>query len=161
MKSMTRGALIGAAIIAGSLSGPAQAQALFLTCLGTGSAAKQSSTDVQASGDDGRTSWGSITSTRDVAFTDEVKIEILRYQGRIRMPRAMLPDIRGGKDGWFVIEKLKMGRDEITGKAALGFFNAPNLRIDRVTGMLSISGKTGNFSARCKSYDPAVVQRAF
>lgn len=148
-------------LFAASLAAPASAQSLYLSCMGSGAAAKESSSDVQMSDGKGETSWGSVTSTRDLAFEDEVKIEIVGGEGRIRMPRAMLPDIRGGKDGWFGIARMRFGESEITGKAEVSLFNSPNLRIDRVSGMLSINGKAGTFTARCRSYDPLLVQRAF
>jgi len=94
-------------------------------------------------------------------FEDQVNIEIIDGVGKIRMPRTMLPRIRGGKDGWFEIENLKVGEREITGNAGVNFINSPKLRIDRMTGMISINGKSGSFAAQCKAYDPATTQRAF
>ncbi|MBW7945034.1 MAG: hypothetical protein H3C60_00995 [Sphingomonadaceae bacterium] len=99
--------------------------------------------------------------SKDVAFQDQVNIEIVGGVGKIRMPRTMLPPVRGGKDGWMELENLKIGDREITANAAVNFINSPKVRIDRMTGMLSISGKSGNFTAPCRNYDPATEQRAF
>lgn len=145
MKAMMRAALMGSVVLA-STSHPAQAQALYLTCIGTGTAAGESSAGLQAS---------------DSRPPDEAKIEILRYQGRIRMPRSILSGIRSGKDGWIALEKLSMGREEIVGKAAVGFFNSLDVRIDRKSSTLSITGKSRNFAGRCRTDDPAEVKQPF
>lgn len=95
-------------------------------------------------------------------FDDQVNIEINEDgTGKIRMPRAMLPRIRGGKDGWFEIEKIVKSEDEITGVVQVNFINSPKLRIDRIRGHVSISGKAGDYSGMCQPYDPKSVHRAF
>jgi len=144
-----------------AVSSAGQAESLFLTCVGSGSATKHTSSQAFATNSDGKSASGTITSTRDVGFEDQVNVEIVDGAGKIRMPRTMLPTIRGGKDGWFEIEKVKVGEKEITGNAAVSFLNSPKVRIDRVTGNISISGKSGSFAATCRPYDPATVQRAF
>lgn len=144
-----------------AISGAAQAESFYLTCVGAGSATKQTSSNAFATNNYGQSASGVVTSTRDVGFEDQVNIEIVDDVGKIRMPRTMLPRIRGGKDGWFEIENLKVSEKEITGSAAVSFINSPKLRIDRLTGNVSISGKSGSFAATCRSYDPATVQRAF
>jgi len=77
------------------------------------------------------------------------------------MPRAMLPAIRGGENGWFQIRSIEINRSEITGSIAVNVLNNPKLRIDRVTGAISISGKAGDYAGRCTKYDPETVERAF
>jgi hypothetical protein len=44
--------------------------------------------------------------------------------------------------------------DEITAKAFVNFMSRPNVRIDRISGTISISGRIGQFSGRCEAYDP-------
>lgn len=144
-----------------AVSGAAQAENFYLACVGGGSATKQTSSNAFATNSYGQSASGVITSTRDIGFEDQVNIEIIDDVGKIRMPRTMLPRIRGGKDGWFEIENLKVSEKEITGSAAVSFINSPKLRIDRLTGNVSISGKLGSFAATCRPYDPATVQRAF
>jgi hypothetical protein len=96
-----------------------------------------------------------------VPFEDQVNLWINGDEGRLRLPRAMLPAIRGGEDGWFKVKSIKITENEITGSVAVNLVNNPKLRIDRVTGAISISGKAGDYSGRCERYDPATVQRAF
>jgi hypothetical protein len=150
--------LIGAAVAA---AGPAHAETFHLLCLGAGSANKPTSQSAYVTGSNGNSAWGQVMGTKDVAFQDQVNIEIVDGVGKIRMPRTMLPNLRGGKDGWMEMENLKVGEREITANATMNFINSPKVRIDRMTGMLNISGKSGNFTAQCKPYDPATEQRAF
>lgn len=140
---------------------PSHAGDFYLLCLGGGSATKETTSSAFGSNNYGDSAWATATGIRDVSFEDQVNIEIVDGAGKIRMPRTMLPAIRGGKNGWFEIERLKIGENEITGNAGVNFMNSPKVRVDRTTGMLSISGKSGNFTAQCKTYDPASKQRAF
>ncbi|WP_157078229.1 hypothetical protein [Sphingobium abikonense] len=82
-------------------------------------------------------------------------------KGRIRMPRAMLPPIRGGKDGWFEVRDIRMGENEITGTVQVNVFNSPKMRIDRIAGHISLSGKAGDYAGVCQPFAPSTVKRAF
>lgn len=158
--------LLLASLLIGAGLSPASSQVptietLHLVCLGGGSANKVRSSSVYAFGSDGNSAWGNVIGTRDVPFEDQVNIEIANGEGRIRMPRSMLPPIRGGKDGWFKLKNIKVSENEITARAALNFINAHRVRVDRITGMISISGREGDYSGECQPYDPATVQRKF
>jgi len=65
-----------------------------------------------------------------------------------------VPVAHGGADGWFKIKNLKFSDREITGQAAINFINTPSFRIDRITGEIEISGKSGNFAGQCRKLDP-------
>lgn len=150
---------IGAiAVLAGS---PGQAESFHLICIGGGAANRVAQTQAYVTNNEGNRAWATVNTPTTQDFEDQVNIDIDEKGGKIRVPRSMLPPMHGGKDGWFEIENLKVGDTEITGNAGVNFINSPKVRIDRTTGILSISGKSGNFSARCKPYDPANVQRAF
>ncbi len=77
------------------------------------------------------------------------------------MPQTMLPTFRGGENGWFKIKNLEINETEMTGSVAVNFINNPKLRIDRVTGSISISGRSGHYAGQCARYDPDTVERAF
>jgi hypothetical protein len=139
----------------------AHAETLHLICMGEGAANKVTETNAYAGNSDGGTAWATVTGSRSQAFADQVNVEIDGPSGRIRMPRVMLPPIHGGKDGWMEIEKLVVNDQEITGSVGVNFMNSPKLRIDRVTGILSMAGKAGSFTGQCHPYDPDKVQRAF
>jgi hypothetical protein len=136
-------------------------QRLDLVCLGTGAATRQTNTTVNAWDSDGGYGSANGVGNRSVPFDDQVNLWVDGDEGRLRMPRAMLPSIRGGEDGWFKVKSIKITQNEITGSVAVNLVNNPKLRIDRVTGAISISGKAGDYSGRCERYDPATVQRAF
>ena len=136
-------------------------QRLDLVCLGAGSANQRSGATVNAWNNNGGYGSANIVGNRSVPFDDQVNLWIEGEEGRLRMPRAMLPTIRGGEDGWFKLKSIEVGENEITASVAVNLFNNPKLRIDRITGAISISGKAGDYSGRCQRYDPESVQRAF
>lgn len=132
-----------------------------LVCLGAGSANRATSTYAFGATSDGDSGWGQALSQRSVPFDDQVTLELSGDAGRIRMPRSMLPPIRGGKDGWFEVKKVRWSENEITGVVQVSVVNSPKLRVDRLQGMISISGKSGDYSGRCDPFDPETVQRKF
>lgn len=154
---------IGFAALCAAAPGVAQeaTQRLDLVCLGAGAANRQSNATVNAWNSNGDFASANVVGNRSVPFDDQVNLWIENDEGRIRMPRAMLPLIRGGEDGWFKIKSIEIGENEITASVAVNVINNPKLRIDRITGAISISGKAGDYSGRCQRYDPQTVQRAF
>ena len=100
--------------------------------------------------------------TRSQPFDDQVNVEIKDDDtGRIRMPRVMLPPVHGGDDGWMKLKDVKRSDREITATAAVNFINSPKVRLDRVTGRISIDGKAGNYSGECQKFDPAAMAKRF
>lgn len=100
-----------AVALAAAQVGAAAPQApLNLTCLGGGTANKvdvrRGNTFGSFSGNAGGQSFsgsGSSNTTvygrRQQGFDDQVDVRLFEGDDRIRMPRTMLPMIRGGKDG--------------------------------------------------------------
>lgn len=154
---------IQAAAVQAELGQAAAAQQpLNLICFGGGTANKISSTSVNTygsfSGSVGTTpisgqgnSYGTLTSTRQQPFGDQVDIRLFAGDDRIRMPGTMLPPLRGGKDGWFKLKNVVADARSIRAKAAVNFINNPNVFIDRVTGAISITGKAGDYSGQCEA----------
>lgn len=132
-----------------------------LVCLGAGSANQATGATVNAWNNSGGYGSANIVGNRSVPFDDQVNLWIEGSEGQLRMPRAMLPAIRGGQDGWFKLKSIEIGEDEITGSVGVNFINNPKFRIDRITGGISISGKSGDYNGRCQKYDPETVERAF
>lgn len=153
--------LCGIALSAPSVACAQEADHISLVCLGAGSANRATSTYAYGTASNGVSGWGQALSQRSVPFDDQVTLELSGDTGRIRMPRSMLPALRGGKDGWFEVEKVRWLENEITGVVQVSIVNSPKLRVDRLQGMISISGKTGDYSGRCDPFDPATVQRKF
>ena len=138
------------------------AQPLNLSCFGGGTANKISMTTVDGSGSSfgtvgGRnyTSYGSGSATimgqRQQGFSDQVDIRLFSGDDRIRLPRTLLPPLRGGKDGWFRLKNVVTDARSIHASVVVNFINNPKLFIDRVTGTISISGKAGDFAGQCEA----------
>lgn len=117
---------------------------LDLVCGGAGSATRQDNATI--TGD----VYANVWSQRSQGFGDEVSLYIEGDEGRLRMPRAMLPPVRGGKDGWFKLGDIQVKEHEITATVRVNFMNNPKVRIDRYTGGISISGKAGDYSGQCQ-----------
>lgn len=134
---------------------------LELVCTGEGVANKQVHQNFNAWDNAGGSATGHVTRDATVPFSDQVNLWIEGGEGRLRMPRTMLPTIRGGENGWFKLKSISVGDREITASVAVNALNNPKVRIDRYTGAISISGKAGDFTGQCVKYDPATEQRAF
>lgn len=150
--------IIAALLLAAGVADP---QTLSLACGGEGAANRVTTTSAFGFDNHGNSATGTAWGQRSVGFGDQVMVEINGATGRIRMPRAMLPPMHGGKDGWFEIKNLRWSENEITGSVGVNPFNNPKLRIDRLQGYLGLNGKAGDFSGRCEPYDPATVVRKF
>lgn len=135
---------------------------LDLVCFGGGTANKFAVTNVygshSGSGAVGTTPFsyggsGSATaySKRQQGFQDQVDVSLFAGDDRIRMPRTMLPPIRGGKDGWFKLKNVIADARTIRASIAVNFINTPKLFIDRTTGSITISGKAGDFAGECQA----------
>ena len=142
-------------------SAPSFAANLNLICGGGGSANRTQSTNVYATDSSGNSGSATILSRHDRAFEDQVNVEIRGSEGRIRLPRTMLPPVHGGAGGWMRLTDIHETSDEITAKAVVNFMSHPDVRLDRVSGTISISGRIGQYSGRCEAYDPASVERRF
>jgi hypothetical protein len=139
----------------------ADSEVLELICGGGGSANKPTTGTVQGWNSDGRYGSATVQGMRSQGFSDQVRISLNDHDPRIRMPRTMLPTIRGGEDGWFKLKNVEISEGEIRASVAVNPLNNPKLRIDRYSGAISISGKAGDFAGRCEAFDPSQTQRAF
>ena len=77
------------------------------------------------------------------------------------MPRVMLPAIRGGDNGWFKLKSVAVTNSEITASVAVNALNNPKMRLDRMTGSISLSGTAGDYTGGCEMYDPESTVRKF
>jgi len=139
-------------------------QPLNLTCAGGGTANKATAhtayTNGYASGMIGTTpvsGSGSSTTTvygmRQQGFEDQVDVRLFSGNDAIRLPRTMLPGLHGGSDGWFRLKNVIADARSIHASAYVNFLNNPKVYIDRVTGSISISGKSGDYSGQCQVVD--------
>jgi hypothetical protein len=121
---------------------------LVLTCVGGGTANK--STTAVGWGWGG---WGMVAGHKDRGFNDQVDLRLFTGDDRIRIPRTMLPGLHGGDHGWFKVHDLVADARAIRLSAGVGMFNNPKVFIDRVTGTISISGKSGDYAGQCQVID--------
>jgi hypothetical protein len=132
-------------------------QPLNLTCVGGGAANKTAyktiRTDSKEKGADGK----AITTTKTVSenykqdFADQVDVRLFSGDDRIRVPRTMLPDFHGGERGWFKLKNVVADARSVQASTNLGMLNNPKIYIDRVTGIITISGKAGDYSGQCQA----------
>lgn len=134
---------------------------LNLVCSGSGAANKSVNTYGQAWDSDGNSAGAMVTQQRSVGFEDQLQLWIEGDSGKARLPRAMLPPIRGGEGGWFEVKNIRISENEITGTVNVNVINHPKLVLDRLTGTVSLAGKAGQFNGQCQKFDPATVKRAF
>lgn len=140
---------------------PAHADTLNLQCFGGGAANKERSTYAQGYNSNGDSAWGTATTQQAVGFNDQVDLNISDTQATIRMPRSMLPILHGGTGGWMNVKNLQVSDREITGTVSVNPLNSPKLRVDRLTGTLTLNGKSGTFTGECQAYDPRTARPKF
>jgi hypothetical protein len=123
---------------------------LELTCGGSGAANRADTTTVYGAENSGNSAWPTMHDRHREAFRDRVEIRIAGEEGRIRLPKAMLPAVEDGGDGWFRLSNLKMSERTLTAAAAVNPMSNSKVRIDRATGAISISGAAGSYDGVCQ-----------
>ena len=135
---------------------------IHLVCGGGGVDRRQAPSSAYAVGGGGSVS---VVGSREVSegYADQVNVQLDGPTGKVRIPRSLLPPIRGGADeqGYWRLRDIRYTATEITGRVKFNFLYGASVRIDRTTGHIQISGREGNFSGTCEPYDPAQVQRRF
>ncbi|QXQ08223.1 hypothetical protein KX816_09775 [Sphingosinicellaceae bacterium] len=140
---------------------PALADTLHLVCRGSGVASDSDYVRTETRNHNGRTRDSRTLVDTSKSFSGELKIEITEGAGRAFLPRVFLPALSHGKDGWFDLKNLNESDNLITAKIAVGIMSKPDLRIDRLTGSITVNGSMGNFAGHCRKYDPTSSKRAF
>lgn len=97
--------------------------------------------------------YGTAQTMTRREFSGSGEVEIADGRARIRLPRPMMPLLRGDNDGWFSIEDLFVNHREITGSVRINALNKPKVRIDRMSGLISIQGGLSDFSGQCDPVD--------
>jgi hypothetical protein len=100
----------------------------------------------------------STLETGKTNFDTAVNVSIEGDRGQIRLPQQLVPPIHsGGDNGWWPIEELIVGHNEIRGRFHLNGLNKPSIVINRRSGVITIDGMI-KFSGRC---DPDSGHRRF
>jgi hypothetical protein len=103
----------------------------------------------------------SATTFDEARINDDVLVDITGDQGRIRIPRRMLPPVHSGdEEGWRSISPLTVNDREIRGHFSMNFINKPSVSIDRVTGRIELAGhRDFGFRGDCRAYDPSTERK--
>jgi len=89
-----------------------------------------------------------VTAPND--FDTAVNVSIHGEGGRIRIPKRLIPPLHsGGSDGWWNIDDLLVGHNEIRGRFRLNGLNRPTISIDRRSGTITVDGMI-KFYGRCE-----------
>lgn len=99
------------------------------------------------------TKMNSTSTTDHRAFSGVTNIEISSGTVRMKLPHELVPPINKAQDGWFTLENTFIGDKEITGVLHLNAFNKPKVRIDRITGQLSLASGFQDFNGSCSKID--------
>jgi hypothetical protein len=133
---------------------------LNLTCVGSGTANKTAVKVVQSTAKVvpapgakpvNQTTSKTITENYTQDFSDQVDVRLFSGDDKIRVPRTMLPDFHGGDRGWFKLKVTAADARSVQASTNLGLLNNPKIYIDRVTGIITISGKAGDYSGQCQA----------
>lgn len=82
-------------------------------------------------------------------FQATLTISIHGDRGDIQLPKSLIPPLHGSnQDGWWPIDELIVGHNEIRGKFRLNGMNQPRLSINRMNGAITIDGLI-KFNGRC------------
>lgn len=143
---------------------------LSLTCFGGGTANKYAYATgggtTQINGMVGMTpvSGAAQTSTgvmipRQEGFSGQADVRLFDGNDRIHLPASIVARWHGGQDGWFKLKDVVADARSIRAKALVNFANHPAIYIDRVTGTISISGKSGDYSGECQVIDATAAPK--
>lgn len=134
---------------------------LHLQCDGIATFPESQSTTASAWGSSGGYASGAATTVRRGSAPDRVLVALAGEDGRVRLPRSMVPTVNGGgEDGWWPLNELEVTDSQITGRFRLNPFNRPSVRIDRITGSIEIQGSFKlSFRGDCVPID--ATQRRF
>ncbi|TZG28846.1 hypothetical protein [Sphingomonas montanisoli] len=88
-------------------------------------------------------------------YAAAVTVRVSGDSGSVQLPKSMIPPIHGSGDGdgWWPLNDVIVGDREVRASFKLNGLNHPKLRIDRMTGMLTMSGTGFDFTGRCEKTD--------
>jgi hypothetical protein len=129
---------------------------LLLRCDGTATHTATDTTYANTSNNSGDTGSANVTSYRKERFSERVLLDLKPDGGRVRVPKSMVPPLNsGGKEGWWTLSEVNASENSITAHFRLNPINKPNIRIDRSTGDIDMSGFGMTFRGTCEPQDRA------
>lgn len=86
-------------------------------------------------------------------FQATINVSIHGDRAEIQLPKSLIPPLHGdSNNGWWTINDLIVGHDEIRGQFRLNGLNQPRLSINRRSGAITIDGMI-KFNGRCDADD--------
>lgn len=122
---------------------------LELTCGGGGVANRVDTATVYGAENSGNSAWPTVHARHRESFADQAEIRIAGQDSRIRLPQSLVPSIQADASGWFALKDVMVTDTAITASASVNLMSAPKVHLDRNTGVLRISGRSGRFDGRC------------
>ena len=107
------------------------------------------------------TSYSGGSETVVKGMTDTLALKVVTDGGEARLPQIIRPPFGSNRDGWYSLKKVLWADNEITARVRYNGIASAKLRLDRITGMVTVDGSAGRFSGTCAPYDPATVNRKF
>jgi hypothetical protein len=134
---------------------------LHLVCLGQRTQTEQEQTSLQISGDGGSAS-GSAVTDHVVRVPGRIDVSVAGNVVKVnpmsilkRTPRWAVP-----REGWYELTDVIIDQDQIAGKIRLTVLERPNIRIDRHTGQIHMSGLGMRYEGSCEqSAEPMSAQK--
>jgi hypothetical protein len=117
---------------------------------GSGSESTSDVVSVNSRNAEGGRSNSTAIVRRDRPFSEQAEVELYGSGGRIR-----LPAFRSGNDAWIDLRNVAFTANEITASADHGM----RMRIDRVSGAISVDGSRGTFGGRCEVFNSSGPQK--
>jgi hypothetical protein len=141
----------------------AAAEPIDLVCHGVARTVEAQQSFGSAYGSSGNSASGSATTYR-TAKSDEmlrIRIDDGGATGKVKLPRALIPAISKGKEGWWDFVQLAVGDDAIRGQISLNVLNHPKIVIDRRTGDVDLKGLGETFGGSCEKAPETPNERKF
>jgi hypothetical protein len=153
--SAVKGALMLISIVIAAAASAATAPPINLICIGTALKDERVGTTLDF--------LAGNTRTERVGTQDTIRFTIeAGSTGTARLPaRLQSPYKEANQDGSFNLMKVVQTDNEITGQIRLHANYKPKFRLDRLSGVVTVSGVLGEFSGTCERFDPATVERKF
>jgi hypothetical protein len=130
------------------------ADTLQLHCPGSGVATDIENNTVVGRDSDHNRSTAVVQTHKTRPFEGAVEVSIEMGGAKIRIPPGMYPSIYlSDRSAWLQVKKISMDEREIKGEFRIVLGTSPDFRIDRVTGEITISDSSVNFTGSCEKVD--------
>lgn len=128
--------------------------ALQLHCPGSGVAIDIENSTVVGRDSDHNRSTSVVQTHKNRNFQGAVELKVEMGGAKIRIPPGMYPAIyTSDKNDWLPVKDISMNEREIRGNFKITILSRPDVRIDRVTGEITVSDSSVNFTGSCEKVD--------